>query len=126
MKNKILQLGEAVTLMLWGAWVGTTLFSSFSAAKVFTLMSKIASEEFWGGSIFLIGTLQLLFLYTKYTKISCMLSLLGMFGFIIITIFFALSNWASTATPMYIAFSIYSGLAFAEALEAKKLETQEK
>ena len=126
MKSRILELGEAITLMLWGAWVATTLFDAFTYARVFKLMSQVASEEVWGTSIFLIGALQLAFLYTKHNKISCILSFLGMLAFVVITVFFALSNWASTATPMYIAFSIYSGLAFAEALEAKKLETQEK
>jgi len=125
MKSKIMQLGEAITLMLWGMWVGTTLFDAFSAAKVFHLMNDIASEEIWGMSIFLVGALQLALLYTEHTTISSVLSLLGMFAFIIITVFFALSNWASTATPMYFAFSIYSGLAFAEALDIVKLGIRE-
>jgi len=122
LKNKILQLGEAVTLMLWGAWVGNTLFSVFPVSNVFHLMEQVASEEIWGVSIFLIGTLQLLFLYTKYSKISCFLALLGMFTFIILSVFYAVGNWASTAAVMYFAMSMYSALAFTEALEIKKLD----
>ena len=125
MKSRILELGEAITLMLWGAWVATTLFDAFIYTKVFKLMSQVASEEVWGISIFLIGALQLTFLYTKHNRISCILALLGMVAFIVITVFFALSNWASTATPMYFAFSIYSALAFSEALEIKRLDTRE-
>ena len=125
MKSRIMQLGEAITLILWGAWVATTLFDAFTYARVFKLMGQAASEEVWGVSIFLIGALQLAFLYTKHNKISCILALLGMLAFIVITVFFALSNWASTATPMYFAFSVYSGLAFAEALEIKKLGIRE-
>jgi len=125
MKIKIMQLGEAITLMLWGAWVGTTLFDAFSAAKVFYLMNQIASEIVWGTTILVIGMLQMVFLYTKHNFISSILSLLGMFAFIVITVFFALSNWASTATPMYFAFSIYSALAFSESMEIRKLGTRE-
>ena len=125
MKTKIMQLGEAITLMLWGAWVGTTLFDAFVSAKVFYLMNQIASEIVWGTAIFVIGMLQMVFLYTKHNFISSILSLLGMFAFIVITVFFALSNWASTATPMYFAFSIYSALAFSESMEIRKLGTRE-
>ena len=120
MKNRVLELGQSITLMLWGIWVGNIFFETFPAAKVFTLMNQIASEEVWGVSLFLVGAIQLAFLYTKYNKISCFLALLGMFAFIILTIFYAIGNWASTAAPMYFAMSIYSALAFAESLEIKR------
>jgi len=126
MKNKILQLGEAITLMLWGAWVGTSLFDAFSTAKVYDLLKAVASEEAWGIFTFLAGAIQLAFLYTKYIRISCILSLVGMLVFIMLTVFYLHGNWASTAVPAYLAFSIYSALAFAEAKEIQKLGSREK
>jgi hypothetical protein len=119
--KKPLELMSAITLIIWGVWVGCPFFDSFQVSNVFHMMEKVAPEWLWGTFILLLGITKLLIMNTKYMKLRIVVAVLIMLTFSILSVFYALGNWMSTAAPMYIAFTILSWFSYMEILYEKKV-----
>ena len=119
--KKPLELVSAITLVIWGAWVGCPFFNAFQTSDTFHLMEKIAPEQVWGIVILLIGITKLIIMNTKYIKLRIAMSILIMFTFALLTTVYALGNWMSTAAPIYVALTILSWFSYMEILYEKKV-----
>lgn len=118
--KKPFEFVSALTLILWGSWVSAPWFNSFQVSNVFNMMEKVAPEFVWGAFVLLLGIIKVVILHTKYIKLRIAISILVMFTFSLLTTFYALGNWMSTAAPMYLSFTVISWFSYMEILYDKK------
>lgn len=121
MKKGILEIISSSALIVWGLWIGCPFFNTFSSSDVFHMMEKLMPELVWGIIILIIGITQMAFIFSKYKTVRIVMSLVNMFIFILLAIFYAMGSWKSTAAPGYLILATYSWAAFLEVLDNKKI-----
>lgn len=90
-----------LTMFLWGFWIASPWWSSFSVTPTFSLMQKIAGEEVWGLCFMLVPAAALLCRVTGNKAVEQVFALLAASGWVAVACVCAYSNPYSTATVVY-------------------------
>ena len=101
-------LGGLYTL-LWGAWL-LKPGSTFETSIVYAAMSKIATEEIWGGTITSLGIMTLVGIAYHLHRVRLMTSMLNCALWLFLAVLFGItSSWQAAGVPHFLLMGIASG-----------------
>ncbi len=102
MKNRKLTVLCAVTMIIWGVWIGNPWWATFPSSTAYDWMARLAPEYLWGWGIGLLGLCQLVVaLRSRHESLHIAAAIGGMFVWFLIAVAFGLGNWRSTAVIVY-------------------------
>jgi hypothetical protein len=105
MKNST-QVG--IVTSIWGVWLLSPFWVVFTSSPTFEFLGKILPEDMWGLITLILGLAILISGWQKWKIIEIVLAFVITFTWGLITVTFALSNLASTGTPIYGWLSFYA------------------
>ena len=104
----------SLAALSWGLWVLSPWWDAFTTAATFGPMARVGSEVAWGSAYSLVGLIGLLAAWRGSLLIRRVSLILSMFGWMIITVFYAAGNVYGTGFIPYLYLSLISATVFVE------------
>lgn len=101
-----------IVTSLWGVWLLNPNWATFASSPTFQVMQKIAPEWLWGSGFLLLGLSALTAQWQGWRRVEIGVTLVAAFMWGLVTVTFAVSNIAATATPIYGALTLYAADTF--------------
>ena len=121
--NTKLELVCAIEAILWGFWVGNTIWDVSATSRTWSIMTKIAPEWLIGLIVFVLGLLQLISIIFNYYTFRQWLSIIAIFIWTTVSLAFIFSDYRATATAIYPIFVIISAIVYGEVLFQRRVST---
>jgi hypothetical protein len=94
--------------ILWGIWVGNPFWTVFTQAKLYSVLSGVAPEYFWGALAIVVGTMTVFGAVKRsYRSLVIGASVVGWHWFMI-AIFYLMGDWHNTGGSTSMTFAVYA------------------
>ncbi len=106
---RTLEFTGGLKAFVWGAWLFSPFWETFTSSPSFRAMASVASEWLWGIIIMLFGAVQVFALYRGSFKPRRVISFILCMTWTFIAAMFCIAAWRTTAAPVYAMFAIWQG-----------------
>ena len=101
-----------VYTILWGFWVGNPFWTVFTQAKLYSVLSGVAPEMFWGALAISVGLLTVHGAVRRsYRALVIGASVQG-WHWLMIGIFYLMGDWQNTGGITALIFAIYAAFVY--------------
>lgn len=121
--GKMVELFVSLEILLWGLWVLSPFWDTFSSSAVFSGLKQVALEVVWGMVAAILGAIELILIHRGFQRVRQVITVINIFFFSLLAILYAIGNIQSTAALTYTIFagmSLYSYISLTTVLSSKR------